>query len=502
MKNQENKLKTKIKQVMKKYLVVTILAVLLASCASQPTKISWDIDRGNLEEASKQLNRFFEEEEAAKQDPEAWLVKADLCMQVFISEDPEQKNLFDNPLHKAYEALNKAEELDYDNEHLLEIHEKRLVLSEQMFMHGLSYYENDDYKNASKKFYKSFLISEQFQSLDTMTLFNAALAAEQSGLNDDASKYYQRLIELELDEPYIYTGISNIYIRQRGQMSVEISKNDVFIKAYNKRERIDSIFKEIETERELQSVLSRELDIFADIAELIIEEKPHEYDKETIEELKAVNDSLKNKSSELEENALTYIKKGREKYPDNIELIFSEANYYLLIGKSQEAKEILDVAIEKEPDNEALYFAFGANYEEMARDELLSEEERKMAIEEAIKAYKKAIEINDEYADAYYNLGALYFNKGIRIFEEADEELRENRDFEQYKKAEESFQEYWLKAQPHLEKAKSLIEADNPNYEGIISSLNQLYIRTDQHEKQQKLNEEYEKHFEGQPEDN
>ncbi len=475
---------------MKNYLIVVILGLFLASCASPKREISRSIDEGNFKEALEQLNLLFEEE-GAKEDPEVWLLKADFHMHLFDSELPEHQELADDPLSKAYEAVQKAEELDDANVHMLEIQQKRLILSEQIFNLGLKYYEAREFPEASERFYSSFTITEQLEATDTMTLFNAALAAEQGGLFDRAQKHYKRLIEKELDEPYIFLGASNTYIRQREDVSMQVEKYEAFVNAYNKKGRIDSIIDEIESEREIISILSYELDAHSDIVELVLEEKPYEYDEEKIDEIQNKHKSLVEKQAQLEDNAINYLKKGRELYPDDIDLIFGEANFYLLAGRTAEARDILDLAIEKDPDNPSLHFAFGANYEKMADDEMLTEEERDMAFDEAVNAYERAIELDDEYVDAYYNLGALYFNEGIKIFEEAEEELRETRDFRQYQKAEEKIAEMWLKAQPHMEKAKDLIEPGHPMYRAIVTSLFQLYARTDQKEKQEEIQSIY-----------
>ena len=475
---------------MKNYLIVFILGLFLASCASPKREISRSIDEGSFKEAQEQLNLLLEEE-GAKEDPEVWLLKADFYMHLFDSELPEHQELADDPLSKAYDAIQKAEELDEANVHMLEIQQKRLVLSEQIFNLGLQYYEASEFSKASERFYSSYIITEQLEATDTMTLFNAALAAEQGGVYDKAQKYYKRLIDMQLDEPYIYLGVANTFLNQREKVSLEAEKYDAFIKAYDKKGRIDSIISEVESIREVKSILSYELDAHTDIVELVLEEKPYEYDDEKINAIRKKYESLVEKLEQLEENSITYLRKGRELYPEDIDLIFGKANFYLLAGKTAEAKDILDLAIEKDPDNPSLHFAFGANFEKMADDEMLTEEEREMAFDEAVEAYERAIELDDEYVDAYYNLGALYFNEGIKIFEEAEEELRETRDFRQYQKAEEKIAEMWLKAQPYMEKAKELIEPQHPMYRAIVTSLFQLYARTDQKEKQEEIQSIY-----------
>lgn len=44
----------------------------------------------------------------------------------------------------------------------------------------------------------------------------------------------------------------------------------------------------------------------------------------------------------------------------------------------------------------------------------------KLTIQKATEAYKKAIEIKEDFADAYYNLGAIYYNLGVKQIEVAN----------------------------------------------------------------------------------
>jgi tetratricopeptide (TPR) repeat protein len=193
--------------------------------------------------------------------------------------------------------------------------------------------------------------------------------------------------------------------------------------------------------------------------------------------------------------AIAHISKGRERYPDDLSLIFNEANIHIFSGNVEKAREVLDLAISKDPENPNLYFAFGANYDKMAQDTTYTLEERQFAYREAIDAYQKAIELEPNYFDAIYNLGVLYFNEGIRIFEEADQKLRATHDFRAYEKEEERFREKWLQAQPYLEQAKDMLDEDDPNLEIVVVSLMQLYMRTDQPEKYQSIERLYRRYF-------
>lgn len=170
---------------------------------------------------------------------------------------------------------------------------------------------------------------------------------------------------------------------------------------------------------------------------------------------------------ERPEEYLAIVKAGREKHPEDADLIVYELNYYLQNDKFEEAEENLKLAIKAEPNNKQLYFSLGVVYDQLNKDE------------QAIEAYQKAIELDPDYFDAIYNLGALYFNNAVEKKNEANA-LKSDAEF---KKATDKANEIFRKAQPYLEKAHEL-QPDDP---AAISSLKQLYVLLKENEKYEQL---------------
>lgn len=199
------------------------------------------------------------------------------------------------------------------------------------------------------------------------------------------------------------------------------------------------------------------------------------------------------------DKAVEWINIGRNRFEEDLDLIFWEANVHLTTGNIEEARRVLQLAIDKDPENANLHYVFGVNYDNMSKDTIYSKEEREFAFKEAVKAYERAIELQPDYFDAVYNLGALYFNEGIKYFVEADNILRQgytNENLAKAGKLEEKSKAIWAdKAQPYLEEAKELIDENDENYEIVIRSLRELYMRTDQREKLEKVNKIWEERF-------
>ena len=169
--------------------------------------------------------------------------------------------------------------------------------------------------------------------------------------------------------------------------------------------------------------------------------------------------------------ALAVLKKGREKHPDNQDMITAEINFYLKDGKYDEAFDNLSLAIKNDPNNATFYFARA------------SINDQRKQYEEAKADYIKAIELKPDYFDALYNLGALYFNQGAETNNQANDlPLNEAKKGEELRaKADELFKG----ALPHLEKAHELNSSDK----NTMVSLKNIYARTGDTEKYKVINE-------------
>jgi len=157
--------------------------------------------------------------------------------------------------------------------------------------------------------------------------------------------------------------------------------------------------------------------------------------------------------------ALDVLKVGFEKYPEDNGVLTSMIQIYLDMEKTDEAMKYLEMAIAQDPTNTTYYFAQGTLYEKI-NDE-----------ENAIKTYEKALEIDPEFFNANYNLGALYYNKGVQQIEVANAvPPNEN---ERYVAETKKADVWWDKALPYMEKCNEL----QPDDEMTLESLKNLYYR-------------------------
>lgn len=164
------------------------------------------------------------------------------------------------------------------------------------------------------------------------------------------------------------------------------------------------------------------------------------------------------------DEALAYVKKAREKYPNDQDLIIQMVNIALSSGDNETAEKSLNDAIAKDPNNKQLYFAIGTIYDKLGKGE------------EAVAAFEKAIKLDPAYEDAVYSLGAHYVNLAASQFEEASKMKLGDPAYDGMKQASE---ENYKKAIPYLERS---LELNDQNVE-VMNTLFQLYRKIGDNDK-------------------
>jgi tetratricopeptide (TPR) repeat protein len=140
----------------------------------------------------------------------------------------------------------------------------------------------------------------------------------------------------------------------------------------------------------------------------------------------------------------TRLKEQIEKFPEDEEVLVQLVNYYIFAGMNNEALDFLKIAKKKNPDNGTYFFAEGLIYDRIRK------------IDSARSAYQRSIDLDPGLFTSQYNLGALIFNQGVKMVEEANKIL----DNEKYTVAREVADQKFAEALPYLEKAHELNNDD------------------------------------------
>lgn len=144
-------------------------------------------------------------------------------------------------------------------------------------------------------------------------------------------------------------------------------------------------------------------------------------------------------------------------FPDNPNITLNLIDLYIKSNKNEEALKYIGVAKETDPNNSVLFFAAGIIYLNTQR------------YDEAIVELTRSIELDPDFYDSQYGLGASYINKASDMFLAANEIM----DVNDYSKAVDEANAVYAKALPYMEKAYEL----SPDDIFAMRSLQELYYR-------------------------
>ncbi len=157
--------------------------------------------------------------------------------------------------------------------------------------------------------------------------------------------------------------------------------------------------------------------------------------------------------------ALEIMQQGLKDYPENSAILVQLINIYGKVNRLEDAMRYLNLAISKEPDNESFHLFRGIISDQMNNPE------------EAIKSYKKAIELKPGNFDAFFNLGVVYYNLGVKQVDVAN--LVPSNQPEKYETEKGKADLEFKKALPYLEKAYELKAEDK----SLLDALKNVYYR-------------------------
>ena len=183
------------------------------------------------------------------------------------------------------------------------------------------------------------------------------------------------------------------------------------------------------------------------------------------------------------EKGAQVLKVAKEMFPGNTDIIITEANMYISTNNHAKAISSLMEAKEKEPKNVSVLYAVGVTYDLMKNDTSLSDADRAKYFDAAITSYKETIDADPNYFDALFNLGAIYFNKGGEVINEANK-LPIN-ETAKYDKMLADGNNYLNMALPYLEKCETIQPQDKPT----LISLKEIYTRLKMNEKLVAIND-------------
>jgi tetratricopeptide (TPR) repeat protein len=275
---------------------------------------------------------------------------------------------------------------------------------------------NKKFKEGADKLYMSYKISPK----DTVYLYYAASSAVNGGLYEDALKYYIELQEVGYDGSAVMYKAKNIDTGEMEEM--QKSQRDLMVKSGTYADPVD--------------------------------EKEPSKKGEIVKNIALIYSQLGQ-----DDKALGAYQAARKSDPQDVNLILNEANLYFKQGDKAKFKSLMAEAIAIAPDNADLYYNVG----------VISSEEGN--IEEARENYKKALEKNPGYTNAYLNLSTTYVNEGNSFIDEMNSLGNSRADIAKYEELKTKKDELFQIGAQTLEDALKT----NPDNQGILTQLKNIY---------------------------
>lgn len=286
--------------------------------------------------------------------------------------------------------------------------------------------KNGNFKSASVKLYDAYLMNPEKDDNINYLYFSASSAVNSKDY-DTALEYYAKLKDMG------YTGVVSEYFVTPVETNIEEKVSET---EYN-------LFKNSKdyTNQRVGKTESRLPEIVKNIALIYVQKGEVDLAISAIKEARAIN-------------------------PDDVNLLLSEADLYIKLGDREKFKELMKLAVQKDPDNAILYYNLGVINGEQGE------------FDEAKKFYLKSLELDPSYTATYLNLVGLILEGEGPIVEEMNKLVtsRKASDLDKYDQLEEKRVGLYKECLPYLEK---LIEIDPANIEAIKTAKNIYYTIDD-----------------------
>lgn len=356
-------------------LFLILLAINLQAQKGKVNRALTQLDMGEIDKAWETIQEAKGHDKAIDW-PKTYYVLGRIYQAIGESDKEEVQKLAEEPLQKAFKNYKKAMELDDKDRINTDVDLMLAPLSIGFINKGINAFNEENYEKAFYAFQNALEVGEMpvfGDAVDTTIIYNAALAANNAGMYDEAVEYYNKAIEYNYGGPELYIYLKNVHLaREDSAQALETLK-----KGFEK---------------------------YQDDNNIVIE---------------LVNYYLVSGNSK---EALEYIDYAKKTDPSNASLYFAEGTLYEQMGEQEKARESYERAIEIDPTLFNAYYNLGvlfynkaANMYEEAQD-IKDNTEYAKAMEEANEVLAKAIpymeeakELNPDEISVLETLKTIYY---------------------------------------------------------------------------------------------
>lgn len=164
---------------------------------------------------AKQLADNLVKEEETGKIAKVWFYRALVYHNVYETFASTEKEA----VEKAYESYMQALALDKDKHLNNEIIKALGILANQFVYEGVELFNSGNYTQALKYFEKNMDIGKlpAYNQIDTIIMYNAALAAEKSGDLNKAALYFEELTRMHFGGVAVYEDLAKVYKKQENE---------------------------------------------------------------------------------------------------------------------------------------------------------------------------------------------------------------------------------------------------------------------------------------------
>lgn len=308
-------------------------------------------------------------------------------------------NATDADINVAIESFNKVKEIEAHGraKYSEEVNELKHSMLANFVNKANAAYESKDYLKSSKGFERAYRMSPK----DTVYLYYAASTAVSAKDYDTSLKYYEELRDLD------YQGVETQYLATNKETGEEESFGDVKMRDLS-----------VKAGSHIKPIIKKTDPKYAEIVK---------------------NIALIHVTNGDNEKAIEALKLARDKNPDDLSLLLTEANVQLKLGDRQAFKKLMEEATERDPNNAELQYNLGVISAESGNNEA------------AMGYYKRALELDPSYVDASNNIAVLILGKEQAIIDEMNGLGTSTADNKRYDELKEKRIELYKEAVPHLE---------------------------------------------------
>ncbi len=339
----------------KKYLLILAISLIYKSIYSQITSndLNKALNEGDAFKAKELADKAILQN-SNQNNPSIWYYYGQIYLAIFGSPDKKIQQISSDAIEKSYYAFLKVLELDKQKSFHKETIDALKSIAIQFNYEGANLFNQHNYAKSLEYFENSIKINKlpAINTIDTISIYNAALASEKLQQFSKSIQYYETLINLKFGGSNIYIELSQLYLIN------------------GEKEKC------IETLKQGITLFPQEAIKF--YSELI-------------------NTHLKN--NQIEE-VLKYTNEALKIEPKNAALYFIKASIYEQMGNENEAENLYKKSLDLDFKYQDALYNLGTMYYNRAT-KLIKKAMNKTEQNKAIEIYKQAQSYFETYINEY-----------------------------------------------------------------------------------------------------